>query len=33
MFGEICTTDFEPGGAPGKMPDSFFHLAIQDTPP
>jgi len=24
MFGEICTTDFEPGGAPGKMPDSFF---------
>lgn len=28
---EICFPHFEPAPRPGKMPDSFFHLAIQDT--
>ena len=25
--------NFEPAARPGKMPDRFFHLAIQDNPP
>src|SRR5690349_8943402 len=29
-IGEICVAHFEPDPRPGKMPDSFFHLAIQE---